>query len=290
MIITNKKGLPKSIVKAVEFHKHTKADYSATEILNDPKLIHLRNRHDSKITVDVVDQLFALMGQSTHYVLDAQDNKDALTEESMLIEVDGIKLSGRADYYEDEILDDYKLTSLWTIVYGSRIKEWTEQLNIYAYMFYKYGFKVSKIRVIALLRDWSKTNALRITGCPDSQVEVVDLELWDFEKTEQFIKERLAEIQKYKDTPDDEIPPCSIENRWKTDDKWAVIKDGNKKATKVCDTEAEAVEYVEKKKVDKPKEKYNIDFRKGIDKRCHDYCEVNQYCNYYKSLNVADNS
>ena len=54
------------------------------------------------------------------------------------------------------------------------------------------------------------------------------------------------------------------------------MKGNNKRAIKVCDTEEEAEEYL---KLDSS---YRIEYRKGINKKCEDYCNACEFCNYYK--------
>ena len=62
---------------------------------------------------------------------------------------------------------DYKTTSAWTTVFQSQIKEWTEQLNCYAYLYRTQGFSVDKLEIIAIYRDWSRTNALKDKNYPN---------------------------------------------------------------------------------------------------------------------------
>ena len=68
-------------------------------------------------------------------------------EERIFSEFCGRIISGASDLYTNKKISDYKVTSAWTQVYGSRTEEWTGQLNIYAYLFRSIGFEVNEIEV-----------------------------------------------------------------------------------------------------------------------------------------------
>jgi hypothetical protein len=282
MIITNRYNLPQPLVDAVTYDGHRKGDYSVTEILNDPKSILLARRHQDEIEEDVTDKLWALYGTAVHEVLNKNEDKDSLQEEYLKLEIKeptyDVTLTGSADIYKDKVISDYKFTSMWSIVYKSMFKKWEQQLNCYAYMYKQLGFPVEKIQVIALLKDWSKSRAERDVNLPQCQVEVVDLDLWTEEDQIKFIKDRIAFIEKHKDMEDDDIPECSPENRWQTETKYAIMKEGRKSAVKLHIDESEA-----QKHLDNLDSKHYIDIRKGEDKKCIDYCSGNKFCNYWKS-------
>jgi len=56
-------------------------------------------------------------------------------------------ISGTLDYYDgyNNILQDYKHTSVYSWIYPESRKTWEAQLNIYAYMLKKHGYKVKLI-------------------------------------------------------------------------------------------------------------------------------------------------
>jgi hypothetical protein len=55
----------------------------------------------------------------------------------------------------------------------------------------------------------------------------------DFADIEQFIKDKFAEIEKYEDKPDDELPICTAKERFNKGDKYAVMKKGRKAALRL---------------------------------------------------------
>ena len=160
---------------------------------------------------------------------------------------------------------------------------WEEQLNLYGLMFRDAGFPVEKLQVVAILRDWSKFGHKRSNNYPAKQVVTVPVPLWAHDKAMAYTKGRVALHKAAESLPDDEIPICTPEERWHRDDKWAVIKGKNKKATRVLDSEAEA-EKIKAVLEEKTGKEHRIDVREGEDIRCLNYCPCAEFCNHYKTL------
>jgi len=68
------------------------------------------------------------------------------------------------------------------------------------------------------------------------------------------------------------LPFCSREERWQKDATWAVVKDGNKRASKLCRSLEEAEAVIGEAP------KFHIDFRPGVATRCEQYCSVRDQC------------
>ena len=68
MIYTNKDGLPESLVRAVrnEYYNKGDADYSATELLRPPQINYLSHKHEQKLSEDVADVIYRLLGSGIH--------------------------------------------------------------------------------------------------------------------------------------------------------------------------------------------------------------------------------
>ena len=76
---------------------------------------------------------------------------------------------------------------------------------------------------------------------------------------------------------------CAIStaaDRWSTGDKYAVMKKGNKRAIKLHDSEQAAIEHCENLNFSSGYKINFIEFRKGEDKRCEDYCLVKNFCEH----------
>jgi hypothetical protein len=278
MLITNNLNLPKVFENAVNSFQRDYTNtsrFSVTDLLKSPYMQNLERLHHEEITEDVVDRVWALLGSALHEVLKKSNiEKNILIEERLKIIIDGIEISGQFDSFCDNgVLIDYKLTSVWKIMF-SDYQDWENQLNIYAYLLYKYNFDVKKIEVVAILKDYSKKEKLRYNNYPKDNIARIELKLWDYEKTESFIKER---IQKHL-TEINII--CNEKDRWHKDDKFAIMKKGRKTAVRVLEDKESAEDML--KTLD---DKHYIEIRKGEDERCENYCRVNKWCEYYNNKN-----
>lgn len=277
-MLTNKYGLPKTFVKALERDSHKGADYSASQLQKPVRMVHLEKRHSLEVTEDVTDRIWMLLGSAVHAVLESGETESQLVEQYMSEDIAGVKLSGMADLYEDGIIYDYKFTSVWSCIYiADKMKEFTSQLNTYAWLFEKTGFPVHGLKIVMILRDWQASKAKYDPNYPDVQIQVIDIPLSDLVNTEDYIVDRINEYELWKDMPDKELPECTASDRWAKLPKYAVMKKGRKSALRVLDTkEAAETWMLHEGKGD------SIEERKGeMWKRC-DYCSVSAFCNQYQ--------
>ena len=280
MIIENKLELPDALVKAMSPDRHNEQGcVSTTTLLKGIKEIILTDRHWEEIKCDVSENVWALFGTGVHAILE-KESPDTFTEEKFWEKVGDWNVTGRVDCYDmsKEIIYDYKCTSVWKIVFKN-FEDWEMQGKIYAWLLKQKGLNVKECRFIALLRDWSETESLRKEDYPKCQIYVHKFEITesDLEETEKFIKNKLEQLSTFVNTPDDNIPECTKEERWADETKYAVMKEGRKTAIKVCTEKDEA-----EKMVKELGEKHYVEERKGKDKKCGRYCPCRAFCSYYK--------
>jgi hypothetical protein len=284
MIITNKFGLPEPLVEAVKRDNYSKgeSDFSVTEILSSPRITRLRKKHFKDMTSDVTDLLWSKMGTAIHLIMEGGTTADHTKEERLYAKVADIVLSGAIDLQKRtengiEIVD-YKFTSAWAL--KQEKLDWHHQLNIYAWLVYqKTGELVTSLKVCAIIRDWSRREAMNSPEYPQGNAQMVSIPLWDINETEAFIKKRLEihKEAKVKADWDEELPECSEEERWIRSTKYAVKKEGRKTAIRVFDTHEEASELWE------ITPKGFIEIRKGEAVRCTgNFCGVAQFCSQFK--------
>lgn len=280
MNVTNIYEVPDALVKAVSLEKHNgENEISATTLLKGVKEHLLTDRHWEEITVDVSENLWALFGTAIHALLE-KESPDTFTEEKFWSKVGDWNITGRVDCYDmaQEIIFDYKVTSAWKIVFKN-FTDWERQGKIYAWLLKQKGLNVKECRFVAMLRDWSETESLRNADYPKGQIYVHKFEITedDLSEIEKFIRDKVEQLSAYKDTPDNEIPCCSEEERWADKTKYAVMKEGRKTAVKVFENKEDADKMVEELGA-----KHYVEERKGKDKKCTRYCSACQFCNYYK--------
>lgn len=280
MRITNEAGLPAPLYNAIRGHNHRAADYSATQLLKSPRQLALERRHDDEIVVDAAEQVWALYGTMMHAVIEAGSSANELAENYMTHEVDGVTVSGTADLYhiETKKITDYKTTSVFTVLYDSRREEWTQQLNIYAWLMRRHGYEVDGLEIVAILRDWSKTKARFESDYPSHSVVVIPIDLWSDEDADWFVRRRVQLHESVKDVDDKMLPSCSDEYRWKDPDKYAVMKRGNKRAKKLHESYMEAQKHAEESGPD-----HYVEHRPSVARRCAEYCPAADFCNQWQA-------
>jgi hypothetical protein len=240
--------------------------------------------------------------------LDYKKNRFIVEKRFKHVTKSGLVISGGVDLIDkenNEILD-WKLTSVFTWIYrnrsGSRIEDYTKQLNIYRFLCEKVGINIDKLTINMMFRDFSKSKAKYEKDYPN-QIEPINLDVWGLDTTEAFIEERVAEFEQYKDTPDDELPICTPEERWQSQTTWAVRKLKNKTASKVLFSYSKAKEWLVQecneqafkktkmnsgdafdKEYAKLFNEFTIEQRVGESVRCESYCSCKDFCSFYKSL------
>jgi hypothetical protein len=281
--VTNKHNVPETLVALAtrDYYSKGKADYSVTEIISPPRIQRLRRQYNEQMEQDVSDMLWQLLGSALHVVAERGVADGHITEERLITEIDGVKLSGAIDIQKVEsdgiIITDYKFTSAWALRQDK--PEWEAQQNIYAWLVEKVkGQKVKGVQICALIRDWSRREASVKPDYPQAPIQVLELPLWPLATTEAYIKERIEAHRMSKVQADwgDELPPCTDDDRWVRETKYAVKREGRKTAIRVLDTQHEADELA-------AKENGYVEVRKGEAIRCTgNFCGVAEWCSQYQ--------
>lgn len=280
MQITNKHEFPEAIrnVLLTNFYTPGDSSFSVTELLRPPQMRELMRRHDDKLSEDVVDRIWSLFGSGIHAILQQYPGEDCLVEQRLYTDVLGVRIGGQVDMYHipTKTLIDFKVTSVWSIIYDSRAKEWEEQLNCYAKLLREAGHDVGHIQVCAILRDYQENARLRNPDYPEAPVKMVPLRVWSPEEVDDFLASRVMIHLSAQDLPDDQLPHCSSEEMWEHPTQYAVMQKGRKRAVKLFADLEEAKAFSEKE------QSYYIEERPGTRTRCEKYCPVKEFCSQYK--------
>jgi hypothetical protein len=138
---------------------------------------------------------------------------------------------------------------------------------------------VTELKVCAILRDHETKMAEIREGYPHSPVHMVEIDLWSPEERREYLSQRIAahvEAEKmYASTGF--LPLCTDEERWKRNDKWAVMPSAQaKRAKRVFDSEEEASELAD------TNDKFVVEHRPATPVRCEGFCNVSQFCDQYQ--------
>lgn len=334
MEITNKPRLSKCWITAVskDEHEHM-GDRSMTEILNPVRIYQLVKRHFDEITEDVSDGIWKLLGKAVHYVLEQASDAAAITEQRFNVQVGEYSLSVCPDRVEKLSLDrckkywnpnitepvfacgrfeypvgtqlyalrDFKITQVYArnMLVKEGKGDWRWQINGYAWALRQTGFPIVEASLEILMKDWDwmEANVKRTYGYPPYQVESIPIDLYNDDEVVAFLQKRMDLHMTYDKVPDDELPFCTLDERWATVDRFAVKRTGGDKAMSGGSkflTRADADQFVDMAilKASQKKGKtaefltkadFEVEFRKGESKRCERYCPVKNFCNQYST-------
>lgn len=265
MTLTNRMNLPDGIVQAVTNDPYNRgsSDISVTQLIQPPYQRKLRETVEQ--IEDVSDRIWSLIGQSVHTILERAYKGKGLVEERLYTDVLGWKVSGQFDVIENGCLMDYKVTSVWAIKGDTKI-EWEQQLNLLRLLAHENGIEVTSMKIIAILRDWSKGKA-NGPDYPEVQVVPIDIQMWTLEQTREYMLERVKLHQQ------SEPQPCTAVERWQTQNVYAVMKDGRKSAVTLHYSPAEARE-----QCFELGKGHTVVHRPGSYRRCAGYCNVSHGC------------
>ena len=283
MILTNKFGLPDTIVNVLKRPHYSKGDshISVTELLSPPQIVQLRAKHDAEIEQDASEMVWSLFGTAVHNVLEHGKDDHHIVEERIFTDVDGWRISGQIDLqeiYEDGIaIKDYKVTSAWAV--QAEKAEWHNQLNIYAWLVEKAkGVEVKSLQIVAIIRDWSRRDAVNKEGYPQAPIATIDIPIWPFQQREDLVLSRLNHHSEASLSVQigHELPECTAEDMWERPTTYAVKKTGGVRAKRVFDSRSEAETFL------KTVKDHEIETRHGGRTRCASFCNVSQFCSQYQ--------
>jgi hypothetical protein len=290
MKLTNRLGLPAPLVKAISRPRpqYGPKTVSITTLIRPAQITGLEHQHEDNISEDAADRLWALMGTLLHDVLEghAQGLENTIAEQRLEMLLAGWTITGKYDLTEfildNEDLSDWKFTSIYALKEKEPVKsEWEAQLNGYAELLRQQGRTVTSAKIVAIGRDWSKRRAARESDYPQKAVLIKPVELWPSERVLGYFTKR---VRLYEAALKGEWPECSPDERWARPSQFAIMKKGNKKATKLCDDEAQANRWIDNNIADGHAHHYRVEPRPGESIRCESYCSVSQFCPQWAKL------
>ena len=146
-MLTNRLGLPQAIVDAVTNDPYSRgaSDISVTQLIQPPYQRQLRLQHEP--IEDASDRIWSLVGQVGHGIVEraypqaytaaaalltpkeVHDTYGVVAERRLFMKCNGWTVSGQFDVIEKGHLQDYKFTSVWSVI-GDTKTEWINQLNL----------------------------------------------------------------------------------------------------------------------------------------------------------------
>lgn len=289
-MLTNRHGLPEVIVRALqkadaEYDGHG-SDATVSSLHEPPRVRLLKQKFKGEISADVSERINSLLGTAFHHVAEmaAAGMNSASVEKRVHADVLGWDVSGKYDYFDEteKHLRDWKVLSVWSITLGNAIEEYTKKLNTYAYLMRQNGIEVKKVSIVVLFRDWQAREARRNADYPQQQCIEYELKLWPEVDAWAYVETLVAIHQMAQQGYDADgiLPNCTDEEKWAKPTTYAVMKKGNKRASKVCEHYGDAIEAANAVGA-------AVETRLGELTRCMHFCPCRSVCSVGISLEMA---
>lgn len=255
--------------------------FSVTEIINPVRQVILGRRvralpSDEQIPVDIMSLYNARMGQSAHTAIEdawtgdqlanhlvklgisdkvaqrvkvnpkpediSEDDYVIYMEQRRTIPISGTpyKLTGQYDFNFAGQLEDFKNTKTYSITMGLNDHHYIVQGSCYKYLFPD-QITSQTSRISFMFSDWMASR-VGSPNYPAAAIDSKEFTLMSRFQTETFIKTRFAEIEKYFNAPETELPECTPEELWMKPDefKYYANPTNTSRATKRFDNLADA--------------------------------------------------
>ena len=105
--------------------------------------------------------------------------------------------------------------------------------------------------------------------------------MWPVEEAAAFIRDRVTAHQRAREG---HLPDCTPDERWLRDEKFAVNKEGRKRAVRGFDSQQEAETFITALA---DADKHSVEHRPGLNTRCEQFCDVAEFCLQFQSLRSA---
>lgn len=184
--------------------------------------------------------------------------------------IDDMTINGQFDMVMDGQVVDYKNTSVFTYMHGSKIEDYKLQGSIYRWLNPNL-ITDDKIKIIYIMHDWTSRDAKINPNYPQMPIIAVDYDLYSLDYTENFIKNKIQEIK------NGGAPEC-VASLKLSDPVWQYFsKSDSKKAAKNFTNQADANHYV------MTKGKGFIKMKPQKATGCK-YCKARSICKQYADL------
>lgn len=270
--------LPLAVFLATDNYDHEENTISATTLLKPTKQIILDTRlsPQERIT-DIASLVSSRMGSAIHTAIEQawlnpsealqrlgyptkvieriKVNPDTINDKDIPVymekrsykQVGDYTISGKFDFVAEGKVQDFKSTSVWTYLNQSNADKYRLQGSIYRWLNPDI-ISSDTMTIHYIFTDWNAQEARRNKEYPTNRVISQEYPLLSIQDTGSFIKAKLADIAKYKDTPEQQLPPCTDDDLWRKPTIWKYYKNPAKtdRSTKNFDTQSEAIRrYVE---------------------------------------------
>lgn len=264
-----------------DFTRGTRKAISATSLLKGVRKILLTERltEENRDTLDVSDLIASRLGHTIHDGIEKAWKHDYASsmrklgypekliqrikinpeqveagdlpiylEQRTEKEFMGYAITGKFDMILEGVLQDFKSTSVYSMIFGDKDEDYRLQGSIYRWLNPE---KVTADHMVInfIFTDWSRAEAKRKPDYPQQRVLPHRIELYSIEEIEEWMRQKIMALEAAADLPEEELPFCSDKELWRGDTVWKYYsdpkkaEDPNARSTKNCSSASEAAAY-----------------------------------------------
>lgn len=145
-------------------------------------------------------------------------------------EIAGYRIGGKFDQVIDGRLFDTKTTSVYAYLLGRKDEDYAFQGGIYRWL-NEDLIQDDHIYIQFVFTDWQKARARGDANYPQVKTLEYPVEMPSLAETEAFILNKISELEKYWDAPDDKIPLCTDKELWRGETVYKYFSDPTKAST-----------------------------------------------------------
>lgn len=159
----------------------------------------------------------------------APDAIPVYMEKRSFKEIMGVRISGKFDFVAEGRLEDFKSTSTFTWVNDVKKEDYQLQGSIYRWLNPDI-ITEDHMAIQFIFTDWMPGRAKADPLYPSESVKQQLIPLLSLADTEQFIKNKLTQMQLHKHAPEHELPLCTDKELWRREPQYKYYKNPQKLA------------------------------------------------------------
>ena len=156
-------------------------------------------------------------------------------------------VTGKYDFIGDGRVEDFKSTSTYTATNNTNDEKYIWQGSIYRWLNPQIITK-DEMAIQFIFTDWSKAKAMADPKYPQQRIQQRILPLKSIQETDAFVTRKLNQIEQYWDATEEQLPPCTDTDLWRSEPVFKYYKNPEKRtrSTKNFDNRHDAqLRYIE---------------------------------------------
>lgn len=225
---------PIDITNMVSARMGTAIHTAIEKAWTNPKAVLKKLGYPKQVYENIVINPVEVLGNQIPVYMEKRSYKNIL----------GYTLSGKFDFVAEGKVQDFKSTSVYSYLNQSNKEKYILQGSIYRWLNPDIITKDTML-IHYIFTDWNKKDSMSNQNYPPNRIHTQELKLLSLKQIEQWITNKLTDINNYLLSEEQDLPLCTDEELWRKDTVWKYYKNPKKtsRSTKNFNTYQEALTY-----------------------------------------------